>query len=210
MQQTAAFAAFATVLGGAYLLMRSLQTQQGSGGGQITTDNTSEGSFFDMNSMANQIAAAATPAPSGNPSALSSAGLAALQMREGFSATPYADHKGYSIGYGHLIKAGESLDFVTQGEALDLLLKDVAWAEKAVSDSITAQITQGQFDALVSFAYNIGAGAFKGSTLVRQINMGDSKASEQFDRWVYASGVVNSALVRRRQQERQQFESSTA
>ena len=209
MQQTAAIAAIATVLGGTYLLLRGMQ-HQGSGGGEITTDNTSEGSIFDMNSIANQVTAATTPSPQENPSTLSGAGIAALQAREGFSATPYADHKGYSIGFGHLIKPGENLTFVSVSQATDLMISDVQWAEDAVRSAITVPINQAQFDALVSFCYNVGSGAFKGSTLVRKINQDDPAAVLEFHRWVYASGEVNPALVRRRDSEQQQFESASA
>jgi GH24 family phage-related lysozyme (muramidase) len=207
MQNAPAFIALAAVTVGAMLL---LQGQQGSGAGQITTDDTSEGSIMDLAGLAGQIADAATPAPQDNPNALSAAGMAALQMREGFSATPYADHKGYSIGFGHLIKPGENLATVTVGQAVDLMRTDIAWAVQAVADTITAPINQSQFDALVSFAYNVGEGAFKRSTLARRINAGDPGASDEFGRWIYASGQQNSALIARRTSEKNQFESGTA
>ena len=92
---------------------------------------------------------------------------------EGFSATPYPDHKGYSVGFGHLIKAGETLDTVTREQAEGLLLGDVAWAEQAVRTAVHVDLDQNEFDALVSLAYNIGAGAFKNSTLVKKLNSGD-------------------------------------
>ena len=67
MENGPALIAVATVLGGAYLLMRGMQQQQGSGQGLITTDNTTEGSILDTNGIANQITAAATPSPTTNP-----------------------------------------------------------------------------------------------------------------------------------------------
>ncbi|OCS48882.1 hypothetical protein BEK67_19675 [Ralstonia pickettii] len=137
---------------------------------------------------------------------LSDAGLQALAQREGFSATPYWDHKGYSIGYGHLIKAGENLTNVTRDQAAQLLASDVAWAEQAVANNVTAPLSQNQFDALVSFAFNVGAPAFAKSTLVSLLNAGDySAAGEQLPRWNKASGVVNGALVSRRASEVAQF-----
>lgn len=207
MQNAPAFIAVATVLGGAYLL---LSAQQGSGGGAITTDDTQEGSLLDLGGIMGQIDAATTSTPDANPSRISYTGLQLLKQREGFSATPYADHKGYSIGYGHLIKAGENLPQVTIMQAEQLLANDVEWAENAVSAAITVDLNQAQFDALVSFAYNVGEGAFKRSTLVRRINAADPGASQEFNRWVYASGVVNSALVTRRASEKRQYESGTA
>ena len=137
---------------------------------------------------------------------IDSAGLDALVREEGFSATPYPDHKGYSIGHGHLIKPGENLSYVTPEQARDLLLADVAWAESAVRNSVGVALAQSQFNALVMLAYNIGAGAFKASTLVRRINAGDPGASSEFGKWINASGQRNAALVARRERERDLFE----
>ncbi|MFZ3221284.1 MAG: lysozyme, partial [Rhodoferax sp.] len=187
-----------------------LSAKPGSGEGVITTDNTTEGSALDFSGLGNQMMDAMTPAPQDNPTTMSGTGLAALQKREGFSATPYADHKGYSIGYGHLIKAGENLTSVSVQQALDILAADVQWAQDAVASAITVPLTQAQFDALVSFCFNVGEGAFKRSTLVARINAGDPAASAEFGRWVYASGTVNQSLVARRQSEQNQFESATA
>lgn len=209
MQTGPALFAVATVLGGTYLLLQGMQ-QRGSGGGDVGTDNSTEGTIFDMNGIANQVAAAATPSPTDNPHSMSADGLERLKQREGFSPTPYSDHKGYSIGYGHLIKAGESLAHVTIDQATQLLMSDVGWAEGSVYGAVTAPVSQVQFDALVSFCYNVGAPSFERSTLVRKINMGDPTAAAEFDRWVYASGQVNTALVNRRSSERAQFESASA
>lgn len=141
---------------------------------------------------------------------LSAAGRARLEGFEGFSATPYPDHKGNSIGFGHLIKPGENLTYLTREQAGEILSSDVAWAEAAVRSSIKVALSQGQFDALVSFCFNVGEGAFKRSTLVRKINANDPTAAAEFDRWIHASGKVLSALVDRRAAERSAFESSFA
>lgn len=138
---------------------------------------------------------------------LSYAGLQRLKQEEGFSHTPYPDHKGYSIGYGHLIRPGESLTYVTREQGEELLLQDVTWAEDAVSAAVQVPLSVNQFDALVLFAYNVGAPAFRASTLVRLLNAGDyAGAAAQFPRWVYASGQVNQTLVARRDRERALFE----
>lgn len=138
---------------------------------------------------------------------LSYAGLQQLAEEEGFSATPYPDHKGYSIGHGHLIKPGEDLQYVTRGQAQELLLEDVGIAERAVRTAVDVELSQSQFDALVLLAYNIGGGAFRGSTLVRKLNAGDvAGAAAEFPRWNRASGQVNSTLVARRARERALFE----
>lgn len=137
---------------------------------------------------------------------LSDAGLQAIEQREGFSAVPYWDHKGYSIGYGHLMKLGENYTSITQDQAAQLLQQDAAIAVRAVNNSVKVALTQNQFDALVSFAFNVGAGAFASSTLVRQLNQGDyTDVGDQLARWNQASGQVSSALVARRQSEAQQF-----
>lgn len=139
---------------------------------------------------------------------LSGAGLDALKRREGFSAVPYWDHKGYSIGYGHLMGVFDRRQSITLAEAEALLIQDVAWAEDAVNQAVQVPLSQAQFDALVSLAFNIGEGAFKRSTLVRRINAGDAGAVSEFARWNRASGQVNAGLVARRADESAQFNGS--
>jgi lysozyme len=137
---------------------------------------------------------------------ISQQGLDLLKQREGFSATPYWDFHGNSIGYGHLIKPGENLTHVTQAQAEELLRADVAWAETAVNDA-GVSLTQPQFDALVSFVYNVGAPAWGRSTLRRKLVAGDtSGAAAEFAKWNIAGGKVHNGLVARRVQERSQFE----
>lgn len=133
---------------------------------------------------------------------LSQNGLDFIKAREGFSAYSYPDHKGRSIGYGHLIKPGESFEEPISGTVADsLLMNDVSWAVNVVNNSVNVPLTQNQFDALVSFAFNVGAGAFAKSTLVKRINNDDPQAVNEFARWVYASGKVLPALVARRELE---------
>ncbi len=141
----------------------------------------------------------------------SDAGIAAIADREGFSPLPYRDARGWSVGYGHFIKPGEDYsDGVSEDLARQLLADDVSTAENAVNAHVTVSLTQGQYDALVSFAYNVGATAFARSTLVRLLNAGDYAGAErQFARWVYSvqGGVrqVTPALVARRESEAAQF-----
>ena len=144
------------------------------------------------------------------PTTLSNAGLDALKTREGFSPTPYPDHKGYSIGYGHLILPTESFTTIDQAQALDLLSGDVAWAEESVSNNVTVAITQNAFDALVSFCFNVGKNAFENSTLLKKINAEDATAVDEFDKWVYsryANGIkqIDASLQSRRDSEAEQF-----
>jgi lysozyme len=145
------------------------------------------------------------------PTTLSDNGLTALQAREGFSAKPYADGTGHSVGYGHFILPGEDFSQgVTQAQALDLLATDTAWAVDCVYQNVTAILSQNAFDALVSFVYNVGKTAFKNSTLLRMINAYDPGASDQFMQWIYTHGSdgvkrIAPALQARRVSEQEQF-----
>lgn len=105
----------------------------------------------------------------------SSNGRDLIKMFEGFREMPKWDVKGYSVGYGHLIKKGEEHlnKGVTKAQAEQLLAKDLDWAEKAVSKGLKVDVTQNQFDALVSWVYNLGPGKAYGenqSDLFKMIN----------------------------------------
>ena len=79
-------------------------------------------------------------------------------------------------------------------------------AEAVVSSLVKAPLNQNQFDALVSFAYNVGGGAFASSTLLKLINAGAfGAAAAQFTKWDLARGEVSAGLLRRRQAEQQLF-----
>lgn len=197
--------AMAAVLFGAYMLIVG---NVGSGAGSVTTEDNESSPIMNPEGIVNQLNAAVTGG--GGAMRLSPVGQSRLEGFEGFSATPYADHKGNSIGFGHLIKAGENLTSITREQAQAILASDVAWAENTVNSCITVPLGQGQFDALVSLCFNIGQGAFARSTIVRRINAGDPGASAEFSRWVYASGQVNNALVQRRAAERAIYESGQA
>ena len=78
--------------------------------------------------------------------------------------------------------------------------------EKAVNDSVTALLNQNQFDALVSFTYNVGIQAFKDSTLLRLLNKKNYRgAAQQFERWVKAGKKTLPGLVSRRKEEKELF-----
>lgn len=138
---------------------------------------------------------------------LSDAGLQAIASREGFSGNSYPDAGGRSIGYGHYILIGESFNEpISPQQGMDLLRADAALAEKAVQAYVTVPINQNQFDALVSFAYNVGVNAFKSSTLLSLINQGNlAGAAAQFPRWDKSQGQVLPQLIARRASEQQQF-----
>ena len=133
---------------------------------------------------------------------LSEDGINALIKREGIRLKAYQDTKGiWTIGIGHtgpeVVKGYQ----INELMAYDLFHKDVEWAMDAVNDNVYAPMTQNQFDALVSFVFNVGAGAFKRSTMLKYLNVLDyEKAAKQFDRWVIPKEVTG-----RRMQEKAQF-----
>lgn len=136
---------------------------------------------------------------------ISQTGIDLIAGREGFSEKPYNDPPGsqkWSIGYGHQILPGENLTYVTRDQALTLLAKDTAKAEYAVKRNITVVLTQAQHDALVSFVYNVGIGAFEKGSVPTKINAGNfSAAANSIRAYNKAGGVVNMALVARRESE---------
>lgn len=118
---------------------------------------------------------------------------------------PGTGGKPWTIGWGHTkgVKPG---DQITQAQAEAFLAEDLAVFESAVNSAIKRLMTQSQFDAMVSLAFNIGGVAFTGSTLVAKFNAGDIQgAADQFPRWKNASGKEMKGLVRRRAAERELF-----
>lgn len=132
---------------------------------------------------------------------------------EGLRLTVYKDSGGaWTIGYGHLVKAGErffpygTVRTITEAEADALFQADTAIAKAAVENSVRVPINANQRAALTSLAFNIGAGALGGSTLVRKLNAGDLLgAADAFRSWVYDNGVRVPGLVSRRERERAIF-----
>lgn len=145
---------------------------------------------------------------------ISEKGVALIREFEGCSLTAYPDPgtggAPWSIGYGWThpvdgepVKRGMTIDQATA----DLLLKTgLVSYEQDVSRLVRVKLTQGQFDALVSFVYNLGAMRFSTSTLLRKLNAGDyTGAAEEFLRWVSPGTKVEAGLRRRRQAERALF-----
>ena len=134
-------------------------------------------------------------------------GLDLIKSFEGLRLSAYKDVVGVvTIGYGTTsgVKMG---DTITKERAEELLREDVKRLEGYVDRLVKVPLTQGQFDALVSFTYNLGPGALEKSTLLDQLNRGDyDSAAEQFWRWVKAGGKTLPGLVRRRAAERALFE----
>jgi len=141
---------------------------------------------------------------------LSQRGHDLIKRFEGFSANPYLCPASYwTIGYGHVITKADAEKFaagISRDAAEALLKADVRKAEAAVGSLVKVRLSQGQFDALVSFTFNLGARALQSSTLRMRLNRGDyTGAREQFERWVYAGGRVLPGLVKRRQAEAELF-----
>jgi lysozyme len=94
----------------------------------------------------------------------------------------------------------------TQEQAEAWLLEDIALCEQDVNTHVEVPLTQGEFDALVDFAFNLGCGSLNGSTLLRLLNAGDFHgAAAEFEKWDHAGGKVVAGLLRRRQAERTEF-----
>lgn len=134
-------------------------------------------------------------------------GLALTEEFEGLRLTAYQDQVGvWTIGYGHTgpeVCAGLT---ITQADAENLLMRDVAAASTCVNRVVKVQLDQDEFDAPVDFVFNLGASAFAGSTLLRKLNAGDFVgASAEFVKWGHAGGQLVPGLLRRRHAEQQLF-----
>lgn len=111
----------------------------------------------------------------------------------------------WTIGWGHTFNVREGMT-CTQEQADAWLLEDIAASEDDVNTHVKVPLTQGEFDALCDFAFNLGRGALNSSTLLKDLNAGDYPgAAKEFERWDHAGGKVVSGLLRRRQAEEQEF-----
>jgi lysozyme len=140
----------------------------------------------------------------------SEAGKNLIKEFEGFRATAYICPAGVvTVGYGTTRIKGNAVQLgttITTDEADVLLEEDLKKFEDAVNQNVRVEITQNQFDALVAFVYNVGAGNFKKSTLLKKINDEDfTVAADEFLKWNKAGGKVLKGLTRRRTAERELF-----
>ncbi|QMR77741.1 lysozyme [Enterobacter sp. RHBSTW-00175] len=138
-------------------------------------------------------------------------GIALIKEFEGCKLTAYQDSVGvWTIGYGWTqpvdgkpIRAGMT---IKQDTAERLLKTGLVSYESDVSRLVKVGLTQGQFDALAAFTYNLGVRSLSTSTLLRKLNAGDSAgAADEFLRWNKAGGKVLNGLIRRREAERALF-----
>lgn len=137
----------------------------------------------------------------------SAKGIELIKRFEGCKTSAYICPAGvWTIGYGHTKTAKPGLT-ITTAQAEALLKRDLVVFESIVNTRVTAPINQNQFDALVSFTYNVGSTAFTRSTLLRKLNAKDYKgAAFEFGRWVYAGKKKLLGLERRREAEKALFQ----
>lgn len=142
---------------------------------------------------------------------ISQKGINLIKKYEGLRLDAYlCPAKVPTIGYGHTgtvdgkpVKIGM---VITEKKAEELLRKDLECFENGVCNCVKVPLTQGQFDALVSFSYNLGIGSLQDSTLLKLLNQKKYEdAAEQFERWVKAGGRTLEGLVKRRRAEKTLF-----
>lgn len=139
------------------------------------------------------------------PTDLSDRGIDEIVKSEGIELEAYVDTAGiYTIGIGTTryfggarVKKG---DKVTINQAYAYFRYDAKWAAKSVDDLTVDNINQNQFDALVSFVYNVGVGAYRSSAIRKVINRNpnDPRIRQEFMKWVYSGGRVTPGLESRR------------
>ena len=135
-------------------------------------------------------------------------GVNFLKQVEGVENMPYQDSAGYwTIGVGHLLTKrelkvllpGMKVNGISDAQIDHYLKQDVKFAEDAVNENVRVRLYPDEFNVLVSFTFNLGAGAFKSSTLLRKLNSGlYEDVPAQLVRWNRAGGKVVQGLVNRR------------
>ena len=137
----------------------------------------------------------------------SQTGINLIKKLEGCKLEAYQCSAGvWTIGYGHTGSDVTKGRKITLTEAESLLKQDLIVHCNNVSKLVKVSLNQNQFDALVSFIYNIGINAFKTSTMLKHLNKGEFyAAAKEFDRWIYAGGKVSEGLKKRRTAEKTLF-----
>jgi lysozyme len=137
---------------------------------------------------------------------ISKNGLDLIKHFEGCELEAYKCPAGvWTIGYGHIKTAVEGMT-ITQHQADEMLIEEMNEYEGYINNSVRVDLTQNQFDAMVSWVYNLGNGNLNASTLLKVLNSGDyAGVPEQLLRWNKAGGRVLEGLTRRRQAEADLF-----
>ncbi|AOF18411.1 TPA: lysozyme [Yersinia enterocolitica] len=140
---------------------------------------------------------------------ISQRGIALIKQFEGCKLSTYPDpatgSTPWTIGFGHTkgVKPG---DVITAAQAEQYLLDDLAPIYITIENAVKVPLNQNQFDALCSFIFNLGAGNFVKSTLLKKLNAGDYRgAADEFSKWVNGNGKPMPGLIRRRATERELF-----
>ena len=138
---------------------------------------------------------------------ISEKGLELIKHFEGCELEAYKCAAGvWTIGYGH-IKTAEEGKVIIQEEADELLVEEIVEYEDYVKAAVTVELNQDQFDALVSWTFNLGNGNLNASTMLKVVNSGDFEGvPAQIKRWNKAGGKVLEGLIRRREAEANLFE----
>ena len=138
---------------------------------------------------------------------ISNKGKDLIKKYEGCKLEAYKCPAGiWTIGYGHTDGNVTSGTIISQEQADKLFNQDIKKFEKGVGQMVKVLVNQNQFDALVSFSFNLGLGALQNSTLLKKLNTKDYQgAANEFDRWVYGGGKKLEGLVRRRREEKELF-----
>jgi lysozyme len=133
-------------------------------------------------------------------------GIELIQEFEGCVLTAYQDGGGvWTIGYGHTAGVQEG-QVITQQDANEFLCDDLEETETAVDSLVDVPVSQNEFDALVSFTYNLGQGNLGSSTLLKLLNSGNpTLAADEFPKWNLVAGEPSDGLTRRREAERSLF-----
>ena len=145
--------------------------------------------------------------PFGEPMKASEKAYNLIRNFEGCRLMPYLCPAGvWTVGWGSTtdVTPGE---LITMAQAEDRLKNDASAAEQCVNDAVNVPLNQNEFDALVSFVFNLGCGNFRKSTLLKMLNDSDYEgAGMEFRRWDKGGGKVLPGLVRRRLAEQRLFE----
>jgi len=139
-------------------------------------------------------------------------GLKLTEMFEGLRLDAYPDPvsggEPWTIGYGHTGPEVRKGVVWTKVHCEDALRADIQRFSDHVNSVVHVELTQGEFDALVDFAFNCGTRNLDSSTLLKMVNAGEfQQAAQQFERWDHACGRVVAGLLKRRIAERNEFES---
>ena len=143
---------------------------------------------------------------------ISNKGTDLIKFFEGFKGMaykPYPTETYYTIGYGHYSSNVAKGDLISKSEAENLLKNDLIPIELKLNKLIEngeISVNQNEFDALCSFIFNVGLGAFEKSTMLKKLKLKDNESvAYEFPKWVYVSGVQSKGLSNRRTAESKLF-----